>query len=180
MAEPTETPALPTPAPEDTDKRSHPEKRPREEDGNDASGEARGDAPPAKRRMKSLLDIVYRIVVPSRQIGKVIGKVGARIQKIREETKATIKIADAIAVSPLNFFHLVPSVWLLGKCREKDWWFRGHKLKSHGEQLHGMALETWCAPCHSLPKKNIRPLSQQLRHLSSEYSRATASSGHYL
>ncbi|GFS35561.1 hypothetical protein Acr_00g0040630 [Actinidia rufa] len=115
MAEPTETPALPTPAPEDTDKRSHPEKRPREEDGNDASGEARGDAPPAKRRMKSLLDIVYRIVVPSRQIGKVIGKVGARIQKIREETKATIKIADAIAVSPLNFFHLVPSVWLLGK-----------------------------------------------------------------
>ncbi|XP_057497217.1 flowering locus K homology domain-like [Actinidia eriantha] len=97
MAEPAEAPALPTPAPEDPDKRSHPEKRPREEDGNDASGEARGDAPPAKRRMKSLLDIVYRIVVPSRQIGKVIGKVGARIQKIREETKATIKIADAIA-----------------------------------------------------------------------------------
>ena len=125
MAEPAETPALPTPAPEDPDKRSKPEKRPREEDVNDASGEARGDAPPAKRRMKSLLDIVYRIVVPSRQIGKVIGKVGARIQKIREETKATIKIADAIAVSPVNFFHLVPSVWLLGKCREKEGlWFR--------------------------------------------------------
>lgn len=40
---------------------------------------------------------MYRIVVPSRQIGKVIGKVGHRIQKIREETKATVKIADAIA-----------------------------------------------------------------------------------
>ncbi|PSS11840.1 RNA-binding KH domain-containing protein, partial [Actinidia chinensis var. chinensis] len=97
MAEPTENRVLPTPASEDPDNRSKPEKRPREEDGNDASGDARGDAPPAKRQVKSPLDIVYRIVVPSRQIGKVIGKVGARIQKIREETKATIKIADAIA-----------------------------------------------------------------------------------
>lgn len=35
--------------------------------------------------------------MPSRQIGKVIGKVGHRIQKIREDTKATIKIADAIS-----------------------------------------------------------------------------------
>ncbi|KAJ7962010.1 KH domain-containing protein [Quillaja saponaria] len=42
-------------------------------------------------------DVLFRIVVPSRQIGKVIGKEGCRIQKIREETKATIKIADAIA-----------------------------------------------------------------------------------
>ncbi|KAK7340403.1 hypothetical protein VNO77_21105 [Canavalia gladiata] len=42
-------------------------------------------------------DVIFRIVVPSRQIGKVIGKEGCRIQKIREETKATIKIADAIA-----------------------------------------------------------------------------------
>ncbi|GFZ00680.1 hypothetical protein Acr_14g0003150 [Actinidia rufa] len=97
MAEPAKNPVLPTPASEDPDNRSKPEKRPREEDGNDASGDARGDAPPAKRQVKSPLDIVYRIVVPSRQIGKVIGKVGARIQKIREETKATIKIADAIA-----------------------------------------------------------------------------------
>ena len=44
-------------------------------------------------------DVIFRIVVPSRQIGKVIGKEGFRIQKIREETRATIKIADAIAVS---------------------------------------------------------------------------------
>jgi poly(rC)-binding protein 2/3/4 len=42
-------------------------------------------------------DVIFRIVVPSRQIGKVIGKEGCRIQRIREETRANIKIADAIA-----------------------------------------------------------------------------------
>ncbi|PQQ12409.1 flowering locus K homology domain isoform X1 [Prunus yedoensis var. nudiflora] len=52
--------------------------------------------PGAKRRAKAQ-DVIFRIVVPSRQIGKVIGKEGCRIQKIREETKANIKIADAIA-----------------------------------------------------------------------------------
>lgn len=54
----------------------------------------------AAKRVKGQ-DVIFRIVVPSRQIGKVIGKEGCRIQRIREETKATIKIADAIAVSPL-------------------------------------------------------------------------------
>lgn len=34
--------------------------------------------------------------MPSSQIGKVIGKGGHRVQKVREDTKATIKIADAI------------------------------------------------------------------------------------
>jgi poly(rC)-binding protein 2/3/4 len=48
-------------------------------------------------------DVIFRIVVPSRQIGKVIGKEGCRIQRIREETRANIKIADAIAVSSLFF-----------------------------------------------------------------------------
>ncbi|CAK9146201.1 unnamed protein product [Ilex paraguariensis] len=72
-------------------------KRPRD-DGDESAYEGTfGDVPPPKRRMKVAQDILFRIVVPSRQIGKVIGKVGARIQKIREETKATIKIADAIA-----------------------------------------------------------------------------------
>lgn len=63
--------------------------------------------PGAKRRAKAQ-DVIFRIVVPSRQIGKVIGKEGCRIQKIREETKANIKIADAIAVcnSHLDFFSL--------------------------------------------------------------------------
>lgn len=56
-----------------------------------------------KRRAKAQ-DVIFRIVVPSRQIGKVIGKEGCRIQKIREETKATIKIADAIAVCN-SLFH---------------------------------------------------------------------------
>ncbi|XP_010275377.1 PREDICTED: poly(rC)-binding protein 4-like [Nelumbo nucifera] len=55
-----------------------------------------GDAPSPKRVAKSH-EVLFRIVVPSRQIGKVIGKQGCRIQKIREETKAMIKIADAIA-----------------------------------------------------------------------------------
>lgn len=51
----------------------------------------------SKRRVKAQ-DVLFRIVVPSRQIGKVIGKEGHRIQKIREQTKATVKIADAVAV----------------------------------------------------------------------------------
>ncbi|KAJ4727243.1 KH domain-containing protein [Melia azedarach] len=67
----------------------------------DVSGKRRredGECEPSsqKRRAKAQ-DVLFRIVVPSRQIGKVIGKEGHRIQKIREHTKATIKIADAIA-----------------------------------------------------------------------------------
>ncbi|KAK4592713.1 hypothetical protein RGQ29_017016 [Quercus rubra] len=49
------------------------------------------DESAAKRRVKLAQDVLFRIVVPSRQIGKVIGKEGCRIQKIREDTKATIK-----------------------------------------------------------------------------------------
>lgn len=67
-------------------------------------GEIEGSDP--KRRAKAQ-DVLFRIIVPSRQIGKVIGKEGHRIQKIREETKATIKIADAIAVSSLSSFGLI-------------------------------------------------------------------------
>ncbi|KAL6569310.1 hypothetical protein OROMI_013824 [Orobanche minor] len=71
-------------------------KRPREEDA--AGGEEAGaDVPAAKRRVKATHDLIYRIVVPARQIGKVIGRSGQRIQKIREDTKASIKIADAIS-----------------------------------------------------------------------------------
>lgn len=86
---------------EDTN-RSATAKRPREEYAAAATDEAGfpgDDVPPLKKRVKVSQDVVYRIVVPSRQIGKVIGKGGHRIQKIREETKATIKVADAIAVS---------------------------------------------------------------------------------
>ncbi|KAL2478005.1 Poly(rC)-binding protein 4 [Forsythia ovata] len=73
-------------------------KRPREEDASvDASADTSTDVPAPKRRVKATHDVIYRIVVPSRQIGKVIGRVGHRIQKIREDTKATIKIADAIS-----------------------------------------------------------------------------------
>ncbi|XP_048132154.1 RNA-binding KH domain-containing protein PEPPER-like [Rhodamnia argentea] len=68
-------------------------KRRRDEGGAAAAAEDESSA--AKRRAVAQ-DVVFRIVVPSRQIGKVIGKEGCRIQKIREETKATVKIADAI------------------------------------------------------------------------------------
>ncbi|CAA3030174.1 poly(rC)-binding 4-like [Olea europaea subsp. europaea] len=73
-------------------------KRPREEDTVvDDAAKTSTDVPAPKRRVKATHDVIYRIVVPSRQIGKVIGRVGHRIQKIREDTKAAIKIADAIS-----------------------------------------------------------------------------------
>ncbi|XP_076920810.1 flowering locus K homology domain-like [Bidens hawaiensis] len=50
-----------------------------------------------KRRAVLSQDILFRILLPSKQIGKVIGRGGHRIQKIRDETKANIKIADAVA-----------------------------------------------------------------------------------
>lgn len=80
-------------------------KRPREDDTEDDADEGTStDTPAAKRRVVATQDLIYRIVVPSRQIGKVIGKGGHRIQKVREDTKATIKIADAISVSKFYFF----------------------------------------------------------------------------
>ncbi|KAK3002356.1 hypothetical protein RJ639_021259 [Escallonia herrerae] len=80
--------------------RSATAKRPRDEGGDSAAAVAGGigcDLPPPKRRVVSAQDVLFRIMVPSRQIGKVIGKNGTRIQKIRENSKATIKIADAMA-----------------------------------------------------------------------------------
>ncbi|KAK6920360.1 K Homology domain, type 1 [Dillenia turbinata] len=71
-------------------------KRPRENDGGGYSATADVDLPSAKRQAKAQQDVIFRIVLPSRQIGKVIGKEGSRIQRIREQTRATIKIADAI------------------------------------------------------------------------------------
>ncbi|KAM0031012.1 putative K domain-containing protein [Helianthus debilis subsp. tardiflorus] len=52
---------------------------------------------PIKRRAVLGQDVLFRILLPSKQIGKVIGRGGHRIQKIRDDTKANIKIADAIA-----------------------------------------------------------------------------------
>ncbi|XP_042508885.1 KH domain-containing protein At4g18375-like isoform X2 [Macadamia integrifolia] len=48
------------------------------------------------KRIAKAQDVLFRIVVPTGQIGKVIGRGGCRIQKVREETGAMIKIADAI------------------------------------------------------------------------------------
>ncbi|GJX79670.1 poly(rC)-binding protein 4-like protein [Tanacetum coccineum] len=50
-----------------------------------------------RRAMLVGQDILFRILLPSKQIGKVIGKAGFRIEKIRNLTQANIKIADAIA-----------------------------------------------------------------------------------
>ncbi|TXG62536.1 hypothetical protein EZV62_009530 [Acer yangbiense] len=102
MAEPGEIIINPTPVPAaaTATATSEPQQQPevsvkrRREDG-----ESEESCP--KRRAKAQ-DVLFRIVVPSRQIGKVIGKEGHRIQKIREATKATIKIADAIAEDESN------------------------------------------------------------------------------
>ncbi|CAA0842731.1 Unknown protein [Striga hermonthica] len=72
-------------------------KRPRDATQGEAEGTSTTDAPAAKRRVRASGDLIYRIVVPCRQIGKVIGRSGHRIQKIREDSKAAIKIADAIS-----------------------------------------------------------------------------------
>lgn len=66
-----------------------------EEDGVSAGFD---DGETSKRRGKPQ-DVVFRVVVPSRQIGRVIGKEGNQIRSIREDTRATIKIADAVSVS---------------------------------------------------------------------------------
>ncbi|GMH21649.1 hypothetical protein Nepgr_023491 [Nepenthes gracilis] len=70
-------------------------KRPRESATSPGRVEMAGDVPSPKRKKGQ--DVLFRIVVPSREIGKLIGKAGCRIQKIREEVNANIKIADAIA-----------------------------------------------------------------------------------
>ncbi|XP_024960516.1 poly(rC)-binding protein 4-like [Cynara cardunculus var. scolymus] len=73
-------------------------KRPREDaNEEDQDSLTAAEVQPIKRRAVLGQDILFRILLPSKQIGKVIGRGGHRIQKIREETKATIKIADAIA-----------------------------------------------------------------------------------
>lgn len=42
-------------------------------------------------------DVLFRLLVPSNRIGKVIGKQGMRIKQLREETGARIKIADPLS-----------------------------------------------------------------------------------
>ena len=89
MSQPQSTNPTDPPAPPARSKRSR----------DDVAEPPSGELPPAaKRRVVLAQDVVYRIMLPSRQIGKVIGKEGTRIQKIREETRATIKIADAVSV----------------------------------------------------------------------------------
>ncbi|KAF8380548.1 hypothetical protein HHK36_028036 [Tetracentron sinense] len=71
-------------------------KRRRNHDSDAGNQPESGDLPSPKRMAKAH-DVLFRIVVPSRHVGRVIGKGGSRIGKIREETRATIKIANAVA-----------------------------------------------------------------------------------
>ncbi|KAL5728369.1 hypothetical protein ACHQM5_001461 [Ranunculus cassubicifolius] len=57
---------------------------------------ASSDLQSPKRRAIIPHDVLFRLIVPPSHIGRVIGKQGSRIQKIREDTKANIKIADAV------------------------------------------------------------------------------------
>ncbi|XP_024544536.1 flowering locus K homology domain isoform X1 [Selaginella moellendorffii] len=61
------------------------------EDG--GSGISIGAGPATKRAVKTP-DVLFRLLVPAGKIGKVIGKKGSQIKKLRDETGAHIKIAD--------------------------------------------------------------------------------------
>ncbi|KAL2892532.1 Flowering locus K homology domain [Bienertia sinuspersici] len=88
---PIQYPTYPQPHPQPHYSDRPSSKRPREP-VSDAAFET-----PSTKRQAVGSDILFRVVVPSGQIGKVIGKGGHRVQKIREDTTATIKIADPIA-----------------------------------------------------------------------------------
>jgi hypothetical protein len=93
---------MPLQLPYSTRDAGYPSSMKRRRDDEEDLGTASSVELSAAKRAKGQ-DVIFRIVVPSKQIGKVIGKEGCRIQKIREETRANIKIADAIAVSSCFF-----------------------------------------------------------------------------
>ena len=68
---------------------------------------------PTSKRRAFGQGVVFRMIVPSKLIGRVIGKEGSRIRQIREETGATIKIADPIVVSSVIFYYNVGMSLLL-------------------------------------------------------------------
>ncbi|KAK9749181.1 hypothetical protein RND81_02G107500 [Saponaria officinalis] len=76
-------------------RRRQPSKRRREPFADVGGGGS--EAPSTKRQAVIWNDVLFRVVVPSGEIGKVIGKGGHRVQRVRDDTKATIKIADPIA-----------------------------------------------------------------------------------
>lgn len=91
----------------------------RREEGDGFNAYTGGLEESAPKRQAKAQDVLFRIVVPSRQVGKVIGQGGKRIQKIREDTKATIKIADAIAVSFLSISYSIKMLKLSFSSRFK-------------------------------------------------------------
>ncbi|KAJ7535180.1 hypothetical protein O6H91_12G021800 [Diphasiastrum complanatum] len=58
--------------------------------------DSEAEAGSAKRVAKTP-EVVFRLLVPSGKIGKVIGKQGTQIKQLREETTARIKIPDTMS-----------------------------------------------------------------------------------
>lgn len=56
-----------------------------------------GQGPAKRPALAPASDIVYRLLVPSAKIGRVIGKQGARIRELREASGAQIKITDPLS-----------------------------------------------------------------------------------
>lgn len=63
---------------------------------NEQEGDS-GPGPAKRAALASPSDIVYRLLVPSGKIGRVIGKQGARIRELREASGAQIKITDPLS-----------------------------------------------------------------------------------
>ncbi|KAG9160669.1 hypothetical protein Leryth_017472 [Lithospermum erythrorhizon] len=96
MSQPPSPPSAATSSPPPLTLKRRREEAQEESTTTDTTAVAEEDFPAAKRRSRVEQEVVFRIVVAPRQIGKVIGRVGHRIKKIREETKATVKVADAV------------------------------------------------------------------------------------
>ncbi|GAA0184052.1 RNA metabolism protein [Lithospermum erythrorhizon] len=96
MSQPPSPPSAATSPPPPLTLKRRREEGQEESTTTDTAAAAEEDVPAAKRRSRVEQEVVFRIVVAPRQIGKVIGRVGHRIKKIREETKATVKVADAV------------------------------------------------------------------------------------
>lgn len=71
-------------------------RRHQEEDDEEDEEEKVGKGFRAKRAARGGKEIVFRIIVASNKIGKVIGRQGSKINQLREDTGARIKIADPI------------------------------------------------------------------------------------
>ncbi|MCO5591241.1 hypothetical protein L7F22_045224 [Adiantum nelumboides] len=75
-----------------------PKNAPRKRSFSEQEGDA-GPGPAKRPALGPASDIVYRLLVPSAKMGRVIGKQGMRIRELRETSGAQIKITDPLSVS---------------------------------------------------------------------------------